>query len=539
MEGNYMMNIIYIFLLLFSISLYAQNENCFLYDFEPKNAIVPIFIEQDKISSSPTAAVTTDDADTLGKISKYILGNAIAVWVGNKINNPTFLGYVDKLSLPLIRYPGGSWSNYFFWNGIPKDLPKAGIYIASDSSYKTPQSGTGSWPTTKDNYYSMKSNLDTEGLITINYAYARYGTSNDPVSQAAHCAADWVRYDAGRTKFWEIGNENAGPWEAGWEIDTTLNQDGQPAVITGQLYGKHFKVFADSMRTAAAEINEEIYIGGQILHYDGTNSWNITNRQWNQGFFSEVGDEVDFYVIHNYFGSQINARHLLDVASTAPAEMMTFIQKDISDKSASPKPIALTEWNIQGWKEYEPAKCSIINGMQAVILFCELIKHNYGMSSRWLLANWNADGMLYRGDDPDIPEWCPRPTYYYVYFLPKFLGDHALGTTSDNNDIVAYASAFNSGELGVIIINKGTADQIVKINIRNKTIGAKYYVYTLTGGDDNGDFSQYVYINNEKPSENHFGPIEKLENIPSWAYSIENDIIISTPGRSVSMVMIE
>ena len=219
--------------------------------------------------------------------------------------------------------------------------------------------------------------------------------------------------------------------------------------------------------------------------------------------------------------------------------MMTFIQKDISDKSASPKPIALTEWNMQGWKEYELAKCSIINGMQAVILFCELMKHNYGMSSRWLLANWNADGMLYRGDDPDIREWCPRSTYYYVYFLHKFLGDHALGTTSDNNDIVAYASAFNSGELGVIIINKGTADQIVKINIRNKTIGEKYYVYTLTGGDDNGDFSKYVYINNEKPSENHFGPIEKLENIPSWAYSIENDIKISSPGRSVSMVMIE
>lgn len=208
-----MMNIIYIFLFLFTIPLYAQKVNCFLYDFELKNAVVPNFIEQDKISSSTTATVTIDNADTLGKISKYILGNAIAVWVGNKINNPTFFGYVDKLSLPLIRNPGGSWSNYFFWNGIPMDLPEAGIYIASDSSYITPQSGTGSQPTTNENYYRMRSNLDTEGLIIINYQYARYGTSKNFVAKAAHYAGDWVRYDTGRTKFWEIRNENAGPWE--------------------------------------------------------------------------------------------------------------------------------------------------------------------------------------------------------------------------------------------------------------------------------------------------------------------------------------
>jgi hypothetical protein len=177
--------------------------------------------------------------------------------------------------------------------------------------------------------------------------------------------------------------------------------------------------------------------------------------------------------------------------------------------------------------------------MQAIIVFCELIKHNYGMSSRWLLANWGTDGMLYRGDDSSIPDWCPRPDFYYVYFLPQFLGDHALGTTSGNSNIVAYSSTFNSGELGALVVNKGTEDQVVKINIRNKTVGDKYYVYTLTGGEDNGQFSQYVYVNDEEPSENHFGPIEELENIPAWAYPIGDEIKIESPGRSVVMVMIE
>lgn len=81
------------------------------------------------------------------------------------------------------------------------------------------------------NYYRLLDTLSVTGIITINYAYARYGTSSDPVSQAAHYAADWVRYDNGRTKFWEIGNENFGNWNKGYQIDQTLNKDGQPKII--------------------------------------------------------------------------------------------------------------------------------------------------------------------------------------------------------------------------------------------------------------------------------------------------------------------
>ena len=159
------------------------------------------------------------------------------------------------------------------------------------------------WQTTPDQYYTFRENADVaEGLITVNYGYARYGTSDDPVAQAAHYAADWVRYDDGRTKFWEIGNENGGPWEYGWMIDTALNKDGQPQIISGELYGKHFKVFVDSMKAAAEEIGTTIYIGGQVVIY-GETSWNFVDKTWNQGFFKEVGNSADFYVIHYYFGS--------------------------------------------------------------------------------------------------------------------------------------------------------------------------------------------------------------------------------------------
>ena len=71
-------------------------------------------------------------------------------------------------------------------------------------------------------------------------------------------------------------------------IDTSTNRDGQPQIVSGQSDGSYFKVFADSMRNAASQIGTEIFIGGQILHFDGTNR-NVVDRTWNSGFLNEVG----------------------------------------------------------------------------------------------------------------------------------------------------------------------------------------------------------------------------------------------------------
>ena len=112
-------------------------------------------------------------------------------------------------------------------------------------------------------------------------------------------AANWVRYDNGRTKYWEIGNENYGNWQAGYEIDTSLNKDGQPQFISGELYGQHCLVFMDSMRAAAAEIGHEIYIG--LVAYEEETSWDPIQTVWNEGLMPVVGDAPDYYIIHSYY----------------------------------------------------------------------------------------------------------------------------------------------------------------------------------------------------------------------------------------------
>jgi len=523
-----------------SLPLFAQDSlNCFLRDFEPREAAIPPYQTVEKTSEKTTVTVTINSADTLGRISKYILGNALAVWLGYDVNNATVVGYMQKMAPSLIRFPGGSWSDIYFWNGNPGDLPMQIPDGTQNGKMVSlfPQFGPGHLPTV-DGYYRFRDQIGgAQGLITINYGYARYGIGDKPVERAAHLAADWVRYDGGQTKFWEIGNENAGPWEAGWQIDTTVNKDGQPQIINGALYGRHFRVFADSMRAAAAELDETIYIGGQVIHYNSADSWNIGERGWNEGFWREAGDEPDFYVMHNYFGNSTSSiKNQIDVARNEINRNIAYIRQDVAARKAPVRPVALTEWNCGG---PDLAKTSIANGMQAVVLFCEMINNNFGMSARWLLANWESDGLLYIGSNASIPRWNPRPDYFYIYYLQKFIGDHAVSTSvSGSPDVLAYASQFHSGEEAVVVLNKGTASQIIQLDPKGYGVGDRFYVYSLTGVDDS-TWPQAVVVNDHGPTGKAWGPLDGLENIAASAYTIGKEIKFISPPRSTQFILID
>ena len=99
----------------------GQNaDNCFLKDFTSKDAIIPSYFDFQRTSNAATVNLTIDCNDTVSEVSKYIFGNAVAVWVSPDVNNATIVSYLNELSPTLIRFPGGSWSDVYFWNGSSK-----------------------------------------------------------------------------------------------------------------------------------------------------------------------------------------------------------------------------------------------------------------------------------------------------------------------------------------------------------------------------------------------------------------------------------
>jgi hypothetical protein len=320
----------------------------FFEDFELKYAPVPPVQEEIKTSNTPTVTVTIDASDTLGRVSKYLYGNNANLWMSQMVDQPALLDNITLLAPNIIRFPGGNITNVFFWdaasNQPPGDLPDSlfdgdGNKVAAAWWYGK---NSASWTLSVDNYYSMLDLTYSTGIICINFSYSRYGTSTDPVAAAAHYAAEWVRYDDGRTRFWEIGNEDSGPWQAGYQIDTALNQDGQPQIITGDIYGKHFLVFADSMRKAAQDLGNPIYIGAQLIAYNAASSWIPAERTWNSGFFARAGNAADFFIIHSYYtpyNTNSNAADILTSATTETISMMNYVKQ-----SAAQNQVAMNRW---------------------------------------------------------------------------------------------------------------------------------------------------------------------------------------------------
>ncbi len=528
----------------------ASSIGFFLDDWQPKNFIQPSSSASFSPPASATVVINIDRSNVITKIPRSFAGNNSNIWMGQYVTEPVLLGHITKMHPHIIRFPGGSISDVFFWNAMPNTPPAdapANLVQANGSNVAAGfwfGRNSESWTFSVDNYYGMLQQTNNQGMITVNYGYARYGKSANPVAAAAHLAADWVRYDNGRTKYWEIGNENFGEWEAGYRINVADNQDGQPEYLSGQLYGQHFKVFADSMRTAAAAIGKTIYIGAVMSESAPQSWWTPTATNWNNGLMSSAANYPDFYIVHNYYTpyqTNATATTVLATPQSVTQPMMDFVKQQITTGGAAQKPIILGEWNItsQGSKQ----QVSQVNGLHAVIILGEAIKSKFGMTARWDLANgWsdgNDHGMFNIGDEPGgIPKWNPRPAFYHMYFFQKYCGDRMLASTSTDADVVAYASSFTSGETGVILVNKSSNAKSAEIKTVNFKKGDNYYWYTLTGGSDNGEFSLKTFVNGVGPSVATGGPSNYDAIIPYTA-STASGIKVSIPARASVFLVIQ
>jgi len=538
-----MKNLIVLILLfgLFTFTGYTQNpQGFFLDDWQPKTAVSPEYINTPQPTAPATVTVTVNMSDTITKVPQYIYGNNGVPWARKMNNNSELMEKITNLQPNVLRWPGGNLSNNYFWDASPGNGPAD---IPPSMKIEILNSGvhTANWAMTLNNYYDMLNKTNSTGCICVNYSYARYGTGPNPVATAAHYAAEWVRFDNGRTKFWEIGNENMGPWEKGYEIDTTLNQDGQPRIISGDLYGRHSRVFIDSMKAAAAEIGSEIKIGVDVM--DKHVTYNDVMKDWNKTIMPEIADVADFMIIHSYYtpynqNSDVatilnSAAHTKDIRNYALNDLKTYGKKDNL-------PVALTEWNIFALGSMQAV--SYINGMHATLVLGELIKNKYGEASRWDLMNgWgNGDdrGLFASTNEPGMNYGAPHAPFYYMYYFQKYFGDHFIkSSVSGNKNIVSYASSFSSGQSGVVLVNKGTSTQIVNLKIENLPEVKSYYRFVLTGGTDNGDFSRKVFVNGVGPAGVAGGP-DNYETLEAYGKSIFGDIKIETPPLSVTYVLL-
>ncbi len=532
MKRNYFTLIV---LCCFILVLKSQTpQGFFLDDWTPKLINIPAYTVAVATSSSPTITVTVDVNNVLNKVTKSMYGHNAHTWAGQYNLNTTFTNHVKNLVAGVIRYPGGSLSDNYYWNAsnnatMPSDLPSDFNY--NDLHWGATKAG---WSLSLNNYYDLLAKTNTTGIITVNYAYARVGTSATPVANAAHLAADWVRYDNGRTRYWEIGNEEYGKWEYGFTIDPTLNKDNQPTSNTGLNYGKHCSIFIDSMRVAAKQVGNDIKIG-VVCSADNPDS------QWNMGLLPQVATKTDYLIAHNYY----TPKGTWPVATFLDATDNTKNPKDylIADLlkygKVSSLPVALTEWNARDTTS-DNRNCSVINGVFATIVLGEAMKNGYALSTRW--AFMNSIHSLIGNTSSGI--YAPYPTFFYMYYFQKMFGDKVVNTTiagisgAKTDSLRAWSSTFSSSQAGIVLVNKGVNQRTISVKILNYLKGKKYYYYVLSG-ENGSTYSQRVVINGQTTTDTFGGPANYATLQPYGTDIVNGVINVTLPKYGVIFLIVE
>ncbi|MEI9958910.1 MAG: hypothetical protein WDM90_21940 [Ferruginibacter sp.] len=233
-------------------------------------------------------------------------------------------------------------------------------------------------------------------------------------------------------------------------------------MITGALYGTHFKVFCDSMRAAATQIGKTIYIGA-LLYPSAPAGYDVPATQnWNAGVLQMQALPHDYFIIHDYFTAYATNSSISDILSTGktvPTADMAYVKSQLSGAGLAIKPIAFTEWNIQATGSKQ--NVSYIAGIHAAKTLGTIIKNQFGQASRW---DWPTDGAMATIWDYLIwvmkrEQRCgthAQPFFTYTIFKNSLEIEWFFDSLkASNTDLTTFSSTFSSGQPATVIVNSG------------------------------------------------------------------------------------
>ena len=501
---------------------------------EKKNPKIKLSESYLEIDDSTTVYGEIDFSKILTKISKYVYGNNLGHWTNRKfLDNDKFIFNFKDAGFSVVRFPGGNASNDYFWDAenisqCPKGTPSI-IYKSDFKKSTSPKLGNqGTFRTRPKDYYDFLLRTKSTGSICVNYSYALYSEIEDEderVNKAAEYAANWV-YDANikrnlNIKFWEIGNENWGKWQAGYNVKNR-------GIIDPKKYGENCRIFIEKMK----KVDPTIKIG--VVGYQKPKTRDPVQKRWNELVIPEIIDVADFYILHDYYakyGAILNPKEMLEAIDTTYSHIKVVNQiiEKYTDKEKGYLPIALTEFNTRSNASISKndgatnvSHCSGIFFAQAI---GEIIRQGIGMSMVWDIENGYKDGhdhgMFASSKEIGIDWLSPHPSYYHFYYYNKIFGDTYYESLTTSSNIRIHSSTFSTGEIGLVIVNISDKEEIVEIELKNIDDKKSAGVYEIYNENAN---SRKTGINNLFTNKDAGGP-ENFKKIKANNLTLKNNTI--------------
>ena len=509
------------FFLLCSTSGYSQLTT-FFEDWEIRNYSIPVNVTQStEIASNSTVNINVNLSNQIGNVLPTHFGTNLTHFLGeSSLNETDFMDNLNNLGDVFFRYPGGNGSNQFFWDGnVPSSILNDDQITVNDLI-----DGTG-WRISPDEFSNVLIQTNSQGIIAVNASYARYGTAPNATQVAAGYAADFVRHMNNNLnaniKYWEVGNENYGPWQAGHTVNGIQ--------ISGTDYGNIFNVFVDSMKAA----DPTIKIGAVIFPHDGV------YNNWSRNVLQKVQNTADFLIIHDYFKRKNNPNNV------TYDEMMISVdevQQDVNNvnnmvtsytsKPSNYYPIAMTEYNSKTGER----EISMANAIFVARVLAEQIKHQIGMSLIWSFQNGldshGGDHGITARNSTIVPKNTPRPVYFVYRFINQFFGDKMLWSYSSDTSINSYVTKFDNGDLGMMVVNHTNQSKIIEYDFGSYNLKDNFYWYELHATDET---DKKVFINGITSNLSEGGPSDYTQ-VPAFTRLVNSNTKFEIKPYSVNFI---
>ena len=465
-------------------------------------------------SASGTATETVGTSVTVNQssfgpaLTNQILGMNMAVWYDFTANTTAIVNALQGAGFVSLRWPGGSTSDDYHWNGTSASNPANGVA-------PTPSTCAGAYQDSTTNYLSFIKNLEfpNPALPALPNGFdvaltADYGTNPACTGGgSASEAANWVQYayaNGGTVSHVTVGNEEYGSWEEDLHA-VRHDPSTYAAAVSGA--GGYYK----SIKAANSSTLVGVIVDANCTTANGcTDNWDSTVLSNDAGYY----DFVEYHYYPQNPGNESDT-FLVQQAAQGFTTNINTIKSELASAGETNTPIYVGEL---GSVSSDPGKqsMSITQGLYAGQMLGEMMNDGVARATWWIgfgncngaagnlsnsLYGWQGFGAYNvfsdgPAADPSCAPWGPigtlSPTTIAFQLFNYVVGNggKALNATvaGDTSDVRAYAAAIPSGTALVLFNRNQTTAQKVVVSLSNESNSPGVTEYTY-------DKEMYDYTN--------------------------------------------
>ena len=396
----------------------------------------------------------------------HLLGTNLALWYEPvDLAKPSFGKYMEMWSPGLVRLPGGSWSNEYYWNGngvrtgwdtFKMDTFKDGRWEVDYSGYAPGFRVHGTGQELSDYHgvidvktqHELAESLGADQMVTVNV-----GTGTPDM------AVEWLKWTKAQgysVPYWEIGNELNGQWEVGHFLP-----DGTE--MTGEIYAQRFKEYAEALKA----VDPSIKVGGPAS--------SDLSLAFAEELLRDAGNAVDFITFHAYpvgvqrtgIGEKFRD---IDLLREALAKLRGWKRQYQPDRYNDIE-IGITEWNMKVNEDRDTA--DLINALWSATWIGAMLEGEVTLSNQWDLLTRTPEGghgVFF----PDGDQLVPTSLFWAHTLWSRYMGNRLIAHAHRGADSLEIFTTRSDSAIQVMLINKSeTEAATVRLNCRGNQAFAR------------------------------------------------------------------